>query len=479
MEPETPLPDPIADPLISAGCRGRDRRSAALRHGRSPETFAISLAVAIRLGAGLAAAASAAAWAAPASTEIQDLEARLRAQDARIRQLEEEVRRLSARAAKPEPPGAEAPPSGTTAPAPAQIAAAASGQGKDVTIKLRGRVQVDASLGSGRAMSFGTQIRRFYLGAEGEFAGGFRYLAEADFAGNNVSLQDVLIGYEFDPGTELVVGHFKPFNTNDDLTSDVYTLFLERSAYATVFSPGRRIGAGVNHAGRSWGVHAGLFGEREDRSLDSDRSEAWLASGRVHADLLPGDDVLHVALSGYYSEPSSSDHAVRITQKPEVNRAPTVLDTGPFRADHGLFGGAELAYASGPLIVQAEGGVLGYEGAASDPLFWGYSAQLSWRWTGEARPYDAASGTFGRVTPERSFASGGAGAFETGLRLTHVDLDDNGVFGGKLTTYGIVLNWFPVTRVRLSANFIHAETDRMTGPDLTHNLLALRGAVDW
>ena len=437
------------------------------------------ISLVIWLGAAFAAVTATAVWAAPASTEIQDLESRLRAQDARIQQLEAEVRRLSAQAAaKPNPP-TEAPASGTAAPAPAKVAAVPARKGEDVTIKLRGRIQVDASLGSGKDMSFGTQIRRFYLGAEGKFAGGFRYLAEADFAGNDVSLQDVLIGYQVDPGTELVVGHFKPFITNDDLTSDVYTLFLERSAYATVFSPGRRIGAGVNHAGDSWGVHAGLFGEREDRSLDTNRSEAWLASGRVHADLLPGDDVLHVAVSGYYSEPSSSDHAVRITQKPEVNRAPVVLDTGVFRADHGLFGGAELAYARGPLTVQAEGGVLGYTGATTDPLFWGYSAQASWRWTGEARPYDVASGTFGRVTPARSFASGGAGAFETGLRLTHVDLDDDGVFGGKLTTYGIVLNWFPVTRVRLSANFIHADTDRINGPDLKHDLLAIRGAVDW
>ena len=153
----------------------------------------------------------------------------------------------------------------------------------------------------------------------------------------------------------------------------------------------------------------------------------------------------------------------------EVNRAPTVLDTGPFLADRALFGGAELGYARGPLTVQAEGGALSYDGVDADPSFWGISAQLSWRWTGEARPYDVGSGTFGRVTPRRSIADGGPGAFETGLRLTHVDLDDagvvgggvgGGVFGGRLTTYGVVLNWFPVTRVRLSGNFIRAEADR-------------------
>lgn len=423
----------------------------------------------------LAAATSTAARAAPQTVEMQALEAKVRAQDERIRQLEDQVQRLLARVPDPQPASAQAP--GATAPAPAQ--GEAKSVGDEVTIKLRGRVQVDASLGSGEDVSFGTQIRRFYLGAEGKLGGGFRYLAEADFAGNDVSLQDVLIGYEIDPDTELVVGHFKPSNTNDDLTSDVHTLFLERSAFASVFAPGRRIGAAAHHAGRDWGVRVGLFGEREDRALDTDRAEAWLASGRVHADLLPGDDVLHVAVSGYYSEPSSSERSVRITQKPEVNRAPTVLDTGVFDADHGMFGGAEIAFAHGRFTVQAEGGALSYEGAAADPLFWGVSAQASWRWTGESRPYDVASGTFGRVKPDRSFADGGAGAFETGVRFTHVDLDDGNLLGGRLTTYGIVLNWFPVTRVRVSGNFIHAETDRLIGPDLKHNLFAVRGAVDW
>ncbi|WP_324749235.1 porin [Sphingomonas sp. LY54] len=437
------------------------------------------MSVVLRAGTALAAAASAAAWAAPKPTDIQGLEAKVRAQDDRIRQLEDQVQRLLARVPDPQPASAQAPPPGASAPAPAQSEAKASGEGEEVTIKLRGRVQVDASLGSGEDVSFGTQIRRFYLGAEGKLGGGFRYLAEADFAGNDVSLQDVLIGYEIDPDTELVVGHFKPSNTNDDLTSDVHTLFLERSAYASVFAPGRRIGAGVHHAGRDWGVRVGLFGEREDRALDTDRAEAWLASGRVHADLLPGDDVLHVAVSGYYSEPSSSERSVRITQKPELNRAPTVLDTGVFDPDHGMFGGAELAFAHGPFTVQAEGGALSYEGATAGPLFWGVSAQASWRWTGESRPYDVASGTFGRVKPDRSFADGGAGAFETGVRFTHVDLDDGNLLGGRLTTYGIVLNWFPVTRVRVSGNFIHAETDRLIGPDLKHNLFAVRGAVDW
>ncbi len=434
------------------------------------------------IGTALAAATSSPARAA----EDPALEERLRAQEERIRHLEAEVRRLSAGSAMAEASESAEP----AAPRGGQEAEAAESADEaeseeEVTAKLRGRIQVDASFGSGAGMSSGAQVRRVYLGVEGELGGGFRYLADADFAGNEVNLQDVLIGYQAGEGTEIVAGYFKPSNTQDELQSDVHTLFLERSAFATVFAPGRRIGAAIHHSGRDWGVRAGLFGEREDRTLD-DRSEAWLASARIHADLLPGDAVLHAALSAYHSQAPGRDRLTEITQRPEVNRAPVVLDTGEFPWKRATFGGAEFGYGSGPLTIQAEGGALRHNGGAprfgsgaADPTFWGLSAQAAWRWTGEERPYEVESGTFGRVTPNTSLTAGGAGAFETGIRFTHVDLDDDGIFGGRLTTYGLVLNWFPVERVRLSGNYIRAEVERTVGPDQAYDLVAIRGAVDW
>jgi hypothetical protein len=273
-------------------------------------------------------------------------------------------------------------------------------------------------------------------------------------------------------------GYFKPQITADDMTSDIQTLFLERSAYAGVFAPGRRIGIGVNHADKNWVVRAGLFGEKESAALDIDRDEAWLLSVRAHADLLPGPDVLHVAVESYYTKPSDTDHLVSLSQRPETNRAPVIVDTGTFEADHGMFGGAELALAHGPFSVQVEGGILDYHGPIVGPRFRGYSAQAAWRVTGEIRPYDSRAGTFGRVTPARPLSDGGWGALEAGWRFTHVDLTDDGLQGGELQTYGVVINWYPVTRVRVSANLIHSDVKRNS--DHTHNnLLSFRGAVDW
>lgn len=88
-------------------------------------------------------------------------------------------------------------------------------------------------------------------------------------------------------------------------------------------------------------------------------------------------------------------------------------------------------------------------------------------------------GQFGRVKPARPWSNGGWGALEAGLRVTRVDLEDDGILGGKLTSYGGVLNWYPVTRLRIGANLIHAEIDRGAAVHINQTMLTLRGAVDW
>lgn len=412
---------------------------------------------------------------------IKDLEARVRAQEKRIHELE--LKLGTAPSPQPNSPASPQPVSAlatsvkadklSTAQASPSFLTGADG----MTAKLRGRLQIDAAIGS-KDLS-GTQIRRFYLGAEGKLAPTIRYQAEVDFAGNKSVVQDAFVGWQVASSTELIAGYFKPQVTADDMTSDVYTLFLERSAYAGVFAPGRRVGIGANHAGKDWGLRGGIFGERDDATLDIDRKEGWLASLRGHVDALPGSDVLHLAISAYYSETSQSDHAVSLSQRPEVNRATLAINTGTFPANHGMFAGGEIGFGHGPLTIQLEGGSLKYRGPSADPQFTGWSAQVSWRWTGEPRPYDPKAGIFGRVIPGKSFTHSGIGAIETGLRVTNVDLQDDGINGGRLRTYGAVLNWYPTTHTRLSANIIHAEIDYLLSQGGDENAFALRGAVDW
>lgn len=419
---------------------------------------------------------------AQAQTEkerIAELEARVATQDALIQSLSERLDALvSSRIASE---GKAVVPSEPSHPDPPKQAEITTSDG--VTIKPRGRIQIDALLvnsGDG-ATPTGTQVRRFQLGAEGQIGGGFRYSAEASFAGGRLGLEDVLIAYRASEHDEILVGYFKPSITADDMTSDNFTLLLERSAYASIFAPGRRIGIGINHFGSSWGLRASVSGERDDSALDVGRQEAMVAAVRVHANLLRGgSEILHVAGSSYYARSSSTDRTFSLSQKPEANRALTVLNTGNFAARSGLFLGAEVGFQHGPFIVQIEGGTLGFAGdQVGDPSFWGWSAQASWRLTGESRGYDPMSGTFGRVTPISPLGSGGLGAVELGLRAGSVDLDDALVDGGRMTTLGGVINWYPLKHTRFGANIIHASIERTGLQDQHQILVTMRAAVDW
>lgn len=411
------------------------------------------------LAVALAAATPAAAQSSDG--QVSALEQRIEAQDARIKALEAQLARLVEQKTASAAPDVQVTP---PAPKPAS---------EYPTARIRGRLQVDALLVNAPGeRATGTQVRRAQIGVEGQITRELRYAINGEFAGSRVALEDTLVGYRLSERGELLAGYFKPPIALDEMTSDLWTLFLERSAYATAFAPGRRVGVGGIYGGDGWGLRGGLFGERDDALLDGDRAEGWLAASRIHADLLPGKAALHAALSAYRSV-VGSDGRVSLSQRPEVGRAPAVLATGSFAAERGLFLGGELAYGAGPLTVQAEGGTLRYSGGPFEPRFWGYSGQVGWRITGEPRAYDPRAGIFGRVTP-----TGRLGAFELGLRTTYVDLTDNGILGGRLRTVGGVINWYPVQRVRIAGNIIHAVTERASRDD-EQTLVTVRGGVDW
>ncbi|MDP1619299.1 OprO/OprP family phosphate-selective porin [Phenylobacterium sp.] len=368
------------------------------------------------------------------------------------------------------------------APLPAASAAAESDQASALEgLALRGRAQFDALVANNDEGSTitGGEVRRFYLGVEGDLSDEVAYVVEADFSGPEVSLQDVTLAYQATPSLELVGGHFKPPVTNEDLTSDTQTLFLERSTFAGAFAPGRRVGLAANYARERWGLQAGAFGEADGHDLDGERGESRLVALRAYGDLLPGEAALHVGASAYALEMDNHDPTVSLSQRPETGRAPTAVDTGDFVADAARFVGLEAGYGRGPLTIQIEGGAINFDGPTTSPQFAGWSGQVAWRWTGEARPYDIGSGTFGRVRPDRPWGQGGFGAVETGLRVSRLDLDDGAITGGEMTTYGAVINWLPVTRLRLSANLIQARIED-AGPGVTdETLLTLRTAIDW
>lgn len=174
---------------------------------------------------------------------IRELESRVSAHDALIRSLAQRLDAMASQLASA--------PTSQPAPVAAKLAEITTTDG--VTIKPRGRIQADAlfaNSGDGAAPT-GTHLRRFQIGAEGKLGGGFRYSAEASYAGRKLALEDVLIAYQAETRDGILVGYFKLAITADDMTSDNFILFLERSGYANLFASGRRVGIGINHFGKN------------------------------------------------------------------------------------------------------------------------------------------------------------------------------------------------------------------------------------
>ena len=83
--------------------------------------------------------------------------------------------------------------------------------------------------------------------------------------------------------------------------------------------------------------------------------------------------------------------------------------------------------------------------------------------TGENRAYRKTTGVLERIIPHRDFISRdngcfaiGPGAWELACRVSHLDLTNGGVTGGRLTDVTLGVNWYMSPYVRMTANYIKA-----------------------
>ena len=122
---------------------------------------------------------------------------------------------------------------------------------KSVDIKVGGFFQVDFLMDrfnnqadnlSGVDDGSGVIFRRARIYSEGTLFEDFFFKAEYDFAGGDAQFKDVYAGIQNLPcGSKLRVGHFKEPFSLEQLTSDKFITFNERSL-ADAFSPSRNTG---------------------------------------------------------------------------------------------------------------------------------------------------------------------------------------------------------------------------------------------
>ena len=425
-----------------------------------------------------AAIAAAVGWALPAhaadanDAAIQQELAAMRAQMSQMAQRIDTLEsQLAAAKAAPAPVAVPVVPPSVTAPAgtaiawegapristPADPKNPAAGSW---SFKPRGRLQVDVagvnapnSIGT-RSLGIATELRRAYIGFDGTIPGNFGYRVEADLANSSVELTDLYLTYKANPKLTLTLGQHKPFQSMEDMTSDLYTSFMERAAFNAGFGFERRVGLSAAYAGKAVVVQGGVFSDNA-ADLNADSNNSYSFDGRVVFMPRLAGGQLHIGGSLHTRTFNDAQTSTRYRARPFVHTTDVrLINTGNIGATGETGYGAELAYIAGRFHATAESSWMSAKRPGlADPTFNGGYAEVGYLLTDDTTAYK--SGVYDRIRPRNPLNKGGMGALQLNARYDWLDLNDAGIVGGRQQVAAASLLWIPTDYVRFIVNYGH------------------------
>ena len=161
------------------------------------------------------------------------------------------------------------------------------------------------------------------------------------------------------------------------------------------------------------------------------------------------------------------------------------VNTGVLAADNVQFGNVEGAIAMGRMAIQSEARIaqvdLSGGGTANFP---GAYVMMRFMLTGEDIPYNKKNGVFGRITPLNDWQpsggrGGGIGAWELVGRISHIDLNDAGINGRRLTNFGVGCNWYWNRYTKIQFNWLNSQLDDVSLGESDANTFAARAQIDF
>lgn len=372
-------------------------------------------------------------------------------------------------------------------------------------MKVRGRIHTDAEhidqddAVTGEPDINGAEIRRARLGVEGVVVYDVAYKLEVDFAGDEVALKDAYLMYTGLP-VDAAFGHFKTYNSLEELTSANYITFMERAAFIDAFTLDRQIGFGLSHEAEQWTASAGVFSTAPVEQQSDFFNSGATFSGRLTAAPINHDDrVLHLGISARHRDapgPARDGATENLfsysARGADFHLADRFVDTGDIGAAD-TFWGLEAAWVWGAFSLQAEYTQnkvdVANDIASVDPTYAGWYVDASFFLTGESRPYD--EGVFGRIKVKNPVIGGaGWGAWQIAARYDVIDLSDGadaiaaaGVVDcaecGEQRTWLIGVNWHLNNYTRLMLNVNQSKIDNGVNNDAEITGVGARAQVDW
>lgn len=358
------------------------------------------------------------------------------------------------------------------------------------SFKPRGRLQIDSAgvnapkgIASAPSLGIGTEFRRAYIGFDGTMPGGFGYRVEADLANSGVELTDVYLTWKANPKLTFTVGQHKPFGSMEDMTSDLFTSFMERAAFNSGFGLERRVGLSAAFQDKAVLVQGGVFTDNA-ADLNSDRNNSYSLDGRVVFMPKIAGGQLHIGGSIHMRDFNDQATSTRYRVRPFVHTTDVrLIDTGNFSATGERTLGAELAYINGRFHATAESQwMTARRPGLANPTFNGGYAEIGYLLTDDTTAYKG--GAYDRIKPKNPVGKGGIGAIQLNTRYDWLDLSDGGIVGGRQQVAGLSAIWMPTDYVRFVLNYGHiwlknaavaAGTDR----NYTADSIGMRAQIDF
>jgi phosphate-selective porin OprO/OprP len=268
---------------------------------------------------------------------------------------------------------------------------------------------------------------------------------------------------------------FVPFGL-EEVTNDRFGVFLERSIPTqNIFTPGREVGMAIYNctADQNLSWSTGIFFDNISDTVKTrfDRNQGYRVSGRVswlpyYDEPSGGRYLVHTGVGALYTD--DHDDRVSFRARPEVQRAPILIDTGVLDAQYYTTGNLEFAVVWGRVTLQSEAYLCQVELRDGAPLrIGGAYAHLSYFVTGENRTYERFGqhgAQFGATHPFSNFfiTPGGIGPGALELKARWSNLTLGSTEGGYYNGFTFGFNWYWSDRARLMFDWIHPITSAET-----------------
>ncbi len=320
----------------------------------------------------------------------------------------------------------------------------------------------------------GTAFRRLRVSFTGNLiTPDINYKLEIDLA-QGLNFIDVFLRFHFLPELALTVGQFQEPFTMAGVTTNGYEMFVENAPIATTLGPDRNKGAQLHLqvADEQFNVFAGFFRPVNNLGANVPANNAFApfnedlyAVDLRAAFATKGETVFHVGLDMSYRDFDTAGPLVVLAPvNPSILGGPghvfAAASPLPTQFAKGFLFAGELALSVGPVTVQAEfiTAAMRVSGQADRYMPWGAYLQVGFFLTGEHRPYDYDSATFGRVRPLADISEG-PGAMEVALRFAHADLREPNILvpaGRSVSDLTLALNWFLNANIRAGVNYVYS-----------------------